>query len=85
MRSHLARWVLIGALGTAWGCAECEEDYDCPGTQVCDRERGVCEAFVCGVDADCAPGQRCTENRCKPTEAAPPAERPDALVITPAE
>lgn len=63
------------------GCAECEEDYDCPGTQVCNRERGACEAFVCLADGDCAPGLACSDNACTPRPIAASVAAPDALVI----
>ena len=47
-----------------YGCGECEVDYDCPATQVCNVQNQQCEIFVCREDAHCQPAQRCRENRC---------------------
>lgn len=82
MRTHallLWGWGTLGAL--AAGCAECEEDYDCPGTEVCNVSRGACEAFTCLADDDCAPGHRCADNACSPRTPTAPPDAPDALVI----
>ncbi len=72
---------------TLWlaACGECESDYDCDGTRVCDTESGECQAFSCKRASDCPPGQACSTNRCverKPSQAPPDA--PDALVLVPA-
>ncbi len=70
-------FLLISAL--ALGCAECEEDFDCPNTQVCNSEREACEPFVCRRNEHCPPGRVCRANACRGAASAPPA--PDALVI----
>ncbi len=76
MRAPLC--LLFCALTLA-ACADCEEDFDCPATEVCNTERGACEAFVCKKDEHCPPGRQCKDNSCKGGPAAP-AEA-DALVI----
>ncbi|MFT7624854.1 MAG: hypothetical protein ACI9WU_004044 [Myxococcota bacterium] len=52
----------------ATGCSDefrCSKDYDCPATRVCNLASGVCEPFVCEVDADCiASDQLCAGNAC---------------------
>jgi hypothetical protein len=68
----------------AAGCGECENDYDCPGGQVCNSGSSTCEALVCGRDADCAPGQACRSNRCRAGREGDAGPAPDALVLTPA-
>lgn len=83
----MRRAAALALLAGLWvgGCAECESDDDCPGSRICDRRRGQCEALVCARDRDCAPGHRCHDNRCRATPAdAGPRPAPDALVITPA-
>lgn len=78
------RTLLLTLMALTLGCAECEGDFDCPGTQLCNTEAGECEAFVCKRAQDCPPGHGCSENRC--SEKAPPSEAPptpDALVLTP--
>ncbi len=78
------RALLIGlVVALAFGCAECEEDFDCPGTQVCGSS-ATCEAFVCKRSEDCPPGHVCGENRCveqEPSRKGP--ETPDARVFSP--
>lgn len=64
-----------------WGCAECEKDFDCPGTKVCNVSAGQCEDFVCREDRDCPPTKACRRNRCKTTEAAATDEDADAFVL----
>lgn len=73
--------LLVAGLMT--GCSECEEDYDCPGAQVCDRAEGVCVAFVCGRDEDCPPSQSCLSNTCTPNPSMPAPDAPDAVIIRP--
>ncbi len=80
----MLRTLLFALAALAFGCAECEEDFDCPGTQLCNTTAGECEAFVCKQEADCPPGHACSGNRCSeqaPATATPPT--PDALVLTP--
>ena len=52
----------------AMGCgteSKCKSDFDCPTTQVCKKATGVCEAFVCDGDSDCAEkGATCVDNAC---------------------
>jgi hypothetical protein len=75
-------WVWVTALLLS-ACAECEKDFDCPGTEICGAE-GECEAFVCASSDDCAPGQACSKNRCRTREnVTPPPESPDAYVLSP--
>ena len=86
----LAVWglrIAAGALLALAGmsCAECEDDYGCPGSEICNAD-GECEALVCTQDQSCAPGQICRHNRCEtPTNepARPPS--PDAFVIRPTQ
>lgn len=76
-----SRLLIAGLLAAALGCAECEQDFDCPGTQLCNAS-GECEAFVCKRSQDCPPGHVCGDNRCEeraPSQDAPDA--PDALVL----
>lgn len=68
---------------TGLGCTECEDDYDCGGTLIC--QEGVCEAFVCQRDEDCPPGHTCAENACRENPAQPAPDPPDAVVIRPGE
>jgi len=72
--------VLLGALSAA-GCAECEKDYDCPGTQICSAAEAECVPFVCRAVRDCPPGQSCAANRCRvnPARPAPDAGEPVEL------
>lgn len=72
---------LLAAIAALAGCAECERDFDCPGTKVCDVEEGECEEFVCAEDRDCPPATRCRKNRCQPRTAEAPAEGADAVVL----
>lgn len=74
--------LLLGALSAA-GCAECEKDYDCPGTQICSAEEGECVPFVCRADRDCPPGQTCAQNRCRETRARPAPTDGDPVVLQP--
>lgn len=71
---------LLGAALSA--CAECEKDFDCPGTKVCKVEEGQCEDFVCSEDRDCPPAKSCRGNRCRTTEADPPDEDADAFILS---
>jgi hypothetical protein len=64
--------------GTA--CGECEKDFDCPGTKVCNVSAGQCEAFVCDDDGDCPPERACRKNRCS-GRPAPPLPTVDAFVV----
>lgn len=75
----LALWALVGA--SALACTECEVDYDCPGTRICND--GVCEDYVCRRDEDCPPGNRCEANTCRENPAEPAPDAPDAVVIRP--
>ena len=71
MSAALALWTVA--------CAECEKDFDCPGTKICNTSEGQCEDLVCREDRDCPPAQTCRGNRCKPTEADSPVEDADAF------
>lgn len=83
VRRRLPLAALVGLLVASAGCAECEDDYDCPGARICDRESATCEALVCRVDRDCPPAQTCADNACTPTPATPAPDAPDAVVIGP--
>jgi hypothetical protein len=63
------------------GCGECEKDFDCPGTKVCNVSAGQCEAFVCDDDGDCPPDLACRKNRCSGREA-PAVPVLDAFIVS---
>ncbi len=64
----------------ALGCAECEGDYECEGTLIC--QAGRCQPLKCRRHEDCAPGRICKENSCE--ELSPQgAPTPDALILGP--
>ena len=65
--------VLVAAL--TLGCGECDNDFNCPGTDICSD--GSCERFVCKVSVDCPPGRTCKDNSCK-VRTSPPAV-PDSV------
>jgi hypothetical protein len=71
------------ALTLLTGCGECSDDYDCPGTRVCDPESSTCEALICRADRDCPPAHTCGDNTCTPTAASPAPDAPDAIIIGP--
>lgn len=84
MHARLVRCALaLLALTALAGCAECEQDYDCPDTRICVD--GACEAFVCRRDDDCPPGNTCADNTCRETPATPAPDPPDAVIIRPGE
>lgn len=72
---------LLAALWALSGCAECEKDFDCPGTKICTG--GACEVFVCREDRDCPPAQACRRNACKARGAVDPDEDLDAYLLGP--
>lgn len=79
---HALRSALLCLAAAAlWSCAECEKDFDCPGTKVCNTSAGQCEDFVCREDRDCPPTKGCRGNRCKATEAPPTDEDADAFLL----
>ncbi len=56
-------WLGVAGCGSTSG--PCKDDYDCDGSEVCNRTSGKCEPFVCREDADCLdPRFRCAENQC---------------------
>lgn len=83
LRRPLSAAALVGLLVALSACAECEDDYDCPGARICDRASATCQALVCRVDRDCPPAQTCADNACTPTPATPAPDAPDAVVIGP--
>ncbi len=74
----------LAGLGLS-GCAECTQDYDCPGTQICSAEPAECVPFVCRSERDCPAGNTCSANRCleTPTRNAPAAGEPVVLLPAP--
>ncbi len=65
-------------------CSECQKDFDCPGTKVCNVSQGTCEAFECKGDRDCPPTTACKNNRCKGRSAPHGSTSPDAFLLSPA-
>jgi hypothetical protein len=80
LRSCWRATVLFSAIG-ALGCGECEKDFDCPGTKVCNVASAQCEAFVCDDDADCPPDRACRKNKCT-ARPAPAVPALDAFVVS---
>lgn len=74
-------WLLATPLLALTACAECEKDFDCPGTKVCNTGEGQCEAFVCAEDQDCPPATRCKSNRCRSESPDPGVSTADAFVL----
>jgi hypothetical protein len=64
MRSGTRTTWLLAFLVT--GCADqpCQEDSDCPGSQICDTTTGECE-HECTADEDCSPWTRCIDGTCQ--------------------
>jgi hypothetical protein len=73
-------WLVVTPALALTACAECEKDFDCPGTKVCNTGEGQCEAFVCDEDQDCPPATRCKSNRCR-GESPEPVSTADAFVL----
>ncbi|MEE2756082.1 MAG: hypothetical protein VYA30_05455 [Myxococcota bacterium] len=75
------RAILLIACLSTHGCGECEEDYDCPGTLICNVASKRCEALVCRSHKDCEVGYSCTENRCQQSSEAPQTENAEELEL----
>lgn len=71
------------ALGCVLGCSECEKDFDCPGTKVCNVSEGTCEAFACKSDRDCPPTRTCKANHCKANRPPSADDDADAIYLSP--
>ena len=72
---------LIFVLASLGGCGECEDDYACPSSQICNTEKARCEAYGCRQDRECAPGHRCLSNQC---QVQAPKKPPDDIETLPA-
>ena len=83
MNPTILRAVLTSFALFSWGCADCTEDYDCPGTQICSTEGGECVPFVCRASNDCPPGNTCVENRCAESPARNAPEAGEPIVLQP--
>ena len=68
--------IMLMSLFILHGCGECENDYDCPGHQICQSESKMCEDYICKDDSECSPGHVCRENACIQNESRtpPPSE-----------
>ena len=83
MRTRLRAWLLLPLLAlAAVGCSECERDFDCPGTKVCNVSSGTCQAFVCKTDRDCPPTHACRSNACRARTPPAAGEPADALLLS---
>ena len=80
MIRYLTWSILLTVAPVMYGCGECENDYDCPGNQICQAESNVCEEYVCTSDAECPPGHECTENTCRQTESRSPQPADDLIL-----
>jgi hypothetical protein len=85
LAERLAKEMSISAIFLALmlmlGCSECEVDYDCPGTQICNASSQICERFVCREDAQCPPGHQCQNNRCVQSQSKSPPDAVDDFVV----
>ena len=67
------------------GCAECEVDYDCPGSEICKVALGQCQQAECTQHQDCPPAHQCVRNQCALLQPSRPQGGVDALVLDQAE